>query len=221
MMFKNRIIFFVKAPQHSKVKTRLAAAIGQEKALNIYILLLKHSWKVLKNTAIEILVAYTPPGNLPLMQKLLGADCSYLPQKGYDIGSRMANAFQQVFENVTERSLLIGSDLPCLDEETITKAFDALANHEVVLGPSSDGGYYLIGFQKKSFTKNVFDEIAWSSSRVYNQTVSRIKELNLSLFVLPIMHDIDTLGDLKTYIGSEGNSPLKDSILSVMEGENL
>jgi uncharacterized protein len=220
-MLKQKVIFFVKTPQRGNVKTRLAAGISQEKALNIYVLLLKHSWRVLKNTGIDILVAYTPPGYLHLMKKMFGAECDYLLQKGNDMGSRMANAFQQVFDNGTEQSLLTGSDLPGLDEETIIAAFEALADHDVVLGPSGDGGYYLIGIQQKSFSKAIFKEIAWGSSRVHDQTVSLIKERNLSLFVLPIKNDIDTLSDLEAYIDNNENTPLKDSIRYALEGESL
>ena len=218
-MQKKEIIFFVKYPQIGKVKTRLAANVGDKKAYDIYQLLLKRTWNTIKQSNLHVCIEYTPAGYSSEMKELFGERIEYFVQQGSDIGSRMANAFQRVFSSSVDNAILIGSDLPDLDVETLNTAFRKLINHEVVIGPAGDGGYYLVGFQRRYFSRKIFEEIKWSSNRVYQQTIKKICELNLSKYILPERNDIDTFDDINLFLNKNKEvSEFKDSLSHIIFG---
>ena len=113
----------------------------------------------------------------------------------------MKNAFMDAFAEGYEKVLLVGSDIPDLPTGFCREAFLALLDHDVVVGPSKDGGYYLIGFRKTGFTADVFADIAWSSQQVRERTLEILKRNGLSVHLLPILQDIDDVSDLADFIG--------------------
>ena len=156
-MNENLTLVFVRNPELGKVKTRLAKTIGDKDALKIYTILLQHTESVLHKVSCDKVVYYSEEiqsndlWDNALYQKKL--------QKGADFGARMQNAFETAFKDTYEKVVIVGSDLFDLNPNHIKEAFTALENHEVVLGPSLDGGYYLLGMKKMNPT--VFKNKQW------------------------------------------------------------
>ena len=190
-MNKNLIIVFVRNPELGKVKTRLAKTIGDKDALKIYTILLKHTESVLHKVSSDKVVYYSKEiqnndlWDNALYQKKL--------QKGADLGARMQNAFETAFKDTYEKVVIVGSDLFDLNPNHIKEAFTALENHEVVLGPSLDGGYYLLGMKKMNPT--VFKNKQWGTDSVLESTLKNLNQQNVKL--LEALNDIDTFEDLK------------------------
>ena len=106
---------------------------------------------------------------------------------------------------------LIGSDLPDLPADFLNLGLRALDTHQALLGPSDDGGYYLIGFSKDAFLPEAFDNIAWGTDRVFAHTVKILKRHRKKLYVLPRWHDVDTLEDLKLLVARSRNTDFRNS----------
>ena len=136
----------------------------------------------------------------------LGSDYRYIPQKGADLGERMKNSFVEAFKMGSKRVVLVGSDIPDLPLEVIEEAFISLKEEDAVIGPSYDGGYYLIGFKDKTFLPQVFERMAWGTERVFEDTMKVLKNLNQRVHTLPVLRDIDTVDDLKNIDPSFGRS---------------
>ena len=187
---KNALIIFIKNPQLGKVKTRLARTLGDEKALEIY-----HELSDIthKNTAIlrgvKCCVFYSD-----FIDKTDNWSSKYFEkwvQQGDDLGARMANAFAHIFEK-HEKVCIIGSDCPTLSPTILQEAFQALENKDCVIGPSTDGGYYLLGISKNvSDYASLFENMAWSTESVLSETIKRISDKGKSIYFLPELTDID------------------------------
>lgn len=133
-------------------------------------------------------------GNEQLMQDWLGSSIIYQQQSEGDIGCRMASAFQVSFEAGMNRVVLIGTDCPDLNAQLLTQAFQSLEQHDLVLGPAEDGGYYLIGLRR--LIPELFMGISWSTAEVLQQTHSIARNLGLAVAYLPLLSDIDRPEDL-------------------------
>jgi rSAM/selenodomain-associated transferase 1 len=190
-MNKNLIIVFVRTPELGKVKTRLAKSIGDVSALTIYKLLLKHTATVLHDLSFDKVVYYSEKveendfWEARLFEKKR--------QKGADLGKRMQHAFETAFEKGYQKVLIIGSDLFDLKSIHITTAFDALENHDLTIGPSLDGGYYLLGM--KELYPAVFKNKKWGTDSILENTLKDLQQQNVKL--LEALNDIDTFEDLQ------------------------
>ena len=190
-MNKNLIIVFVRTPELGKVKTRLAKSIGDVSALTIYKLLLKHTETVLHDLSFDKVVYYSEKveendfWEARLFEKKL--------QKGADLGERMQHAFETAFEKGYQKVLIIGSDLFDLKSIHITTAFEALENHDLTIGPSLDGGYYLLGM--KELYPAVFKNKKWGTDSILENTLKDLQQQNVKL--LEALNDIDTFEDLQ------------------------
>ncbi|MCU0599664.1 MAG: TIGR04282 family arsenosugar biosynthesis glycosyltransferase [Desulfobacterales bacterium] len=200
------IILFIKAPIPGKVKKRLAASIGSVHAMGLYKCFVKDITRTAMQTGFHLKIFYHPPENFDLICKMFENDHVYHPQSGQDLGEKMANAFCEVFAEKHNRAVLIGSDIPDLPEKLITKAMTELGNHDAVIGPSHDGGYYLIGFRSDTFTADIFKDISWSTDAVCSETTRKLYEKKLSVHLLPIWRDVDTYADLMDLADSLRNS---------------
>jgi uncharacterized protein len=195
---------FAKQPVSGKVKTRLAAAIGTDLAAEVHeamlfdMLDLWTSDRVLAPGGRKVLV-FDPPDAAPWFEKRVPAGVALAPQVEGDLGQRMRAFFAREFEAGAEKVVLIGSDIPALDPLHVISAFIWLEVRDVVLGPSTDGGYYLVGCRAK--VPPIFEGIGWSTSDVLSQTVDRLGRTSLSLALLPACYDVDTPGDLRTLSG--------------------
>jgi rSAM/selenodomain-associated transferase 1 len=148
---------------------------------------------------VDLIIAYTPTEARSDLQTLIGDHATYTPQIGTDLGERLASATQWATEQGYTKILLVGSDSPTLPISYISKASTLLDSRDIVVGPSTDGGYYLIGFSATNIAMTVpfiFEGIAWSTADVFQQTVASIRSLKVTFGLLPPWYDIDTADDL-------------------------
>jgi uncharacterized protein len=204
-MNSSAIILFVKSPIPGSVKTRLADSIGPVHAMNLYRCFVKDIIRTATQTNFHLKIFYHPPDNSEFVQKMLGDIHDYKPQSGKDLGEKMANAFCNVFAEKISRAVLIGSDIPDLPIELLIKGMTELSRHDSVIGPSHDGGYYLIGFRSDTFTADIFRNIVWSTDKVCVDTKRKLAEQGLNTYILPQWRDVDTYEDLMD---------LKDALLN-------
>ena len=189
---KAALIIFLKYPELGRSKTRLAKDIGKENALKVYIQLLEHTQLISKQLKIDKYLFYD---KVTANKMPWGDDIYYTAyQIESDLGSKMQNAFEQLFLKGYDRVVIIGSDCYELTPEIIEQAFELLNTSDAVLGPAKDGGYYLLGLRK--MIPQLFSDVAWSTDKVFSETVKTLENLNLSYSTTPILSDIDTIKDL-------------------------
>jgi rSAM/selenodomain-associated transferase 1 len=192
MNHDNLLLIFAKNPELGKVKTRLAKTIGDEKALAVYIKLLEHTHAVADRVFADKAVFYSDR-----VQEFDLLDYYKFPkflQKGNDLGERMERAFGQAFAQHYEKVMVIGSDCYEITPDIIEDAYQALDQHNVVLGPAHDGGYYLIGMDRHY--PHLFKNKPWSTPDVLLDTILDIKKLRLSYTLMPTLTDVDEEKDL-------------------------
>jgi rSAM/selenodomain-associated transferase 1 len=195
MIKKNNVIaVFVRNPELGKVKTRVAAEVGDEKALEIYHSLLEITFQTLldfdENVVLYLTHHLDDFKNLPFERAL---------QSSGDLGQKMFTTFSELckrYHNV----ILIGSDCPYITPQILQEAIHKLSDHDVLIGPSTDGGYYLIGMKQPN--ASLFDNISWSTDAVLQETIDRVKKNNLSYALLKSLTDIDYYKDWKAYLNS-------------------
>ena len=188
---------FVRAPRRGTVKTRLAAAVGDDAALRIYRRLAEHAVaeaRALAEDGVEVRVHFTPADAEGEVRAWLGPGVLYLPQARGGLGERMREAFARAFADGRRRVVIIGSDLPELDATLLRRAFALLDSHEAVIGPARDGGYYLLGLRE--MVEGVFAGIAWSTPTVLRETMARLAAAGIVPATLPALADVDEVGDL-------------------------
>lgn len=192
MQYKNAIILFTKNPELGKVKTRLAKTIGDEKALHIYKQLLKHTQAIVAPIEADKFVFYSD--SITLNDQWNTAHYHKKLQYNGDLGQRMATAFEEVFSLGYQSVCIIGSDCYELNSEIITNAFSKLEDFETVIGPTFDGGYYLLGLNQ--MYPQLFQNKTWSTDSVFSDTINDFKQLSLSWTSLIKLSDIDEEKDL-------------------------
>ncbi len=200
------IIIFVRKPELGKVKTRLAASIGNEKALAVYKELLAHTKNITQSIVADKFVFY----NNEISKNDIWDNNIYkkIVQAEGDLGFKMQEAFSYLFNKGYKKVLIIGSDCFQLEENTIKEALHLLEQKEVVIGPANDGGYYLLGM--KRLYPEFFKNKTWSTAEVYKNTLADFKILNLKWAALPTLIDVDTEEDLlaSKSLLNEGNTKL-------------
>jgi rSAM/selenodomain-associated transferase 1 len=190
---KAALLVFVKAPRPGGVKTRLAGALGPELAARLYRAMAE---RVVQRTAGEDdarVFFYSPADAGAEVEAWLGGLA--VPQARGDLGARMAAAFQWAFDRGAARAVLVGTDVPDLAREDVRAAFTALRTHDLALGPSLDGGYYLIGLRQSA--PRLFGEMPWSTPDVLGETLRRADEEGMRVRPLPVRGDVDTIDDLR------------------------
>jgi hypothetical protein len=195
------IIIFAKAPVPGQVKTRLTSDLSPKQASAVYQAFLTDWHDALsKIPAVQQVIAYTPPEALSVLQSLIGARPIYIPQVDGNLGARLIAAAQWAHNARYQKILIVGSDSPSLPVQYIKKAFDLLDSRDVVVGPSVDGGYYLIGFSHQGAAltlPGIFEDIDWSTSVVFHQTLAKIESTQARLGLLPPWYDVDSMADLR------------------------
>ncbi|MFM9908073.1 MAG: TIGR04282 family arsenosugar biosynthesis glycosyltransferase [Chitinophagaceae bacterium] len=189
---KEALILFVRKPELGRVKTRLASSIGEKGALLIYNKLLNHTKEISSISRAHKFIFYTE--QIERNDLWEGADFSKRVQNNEDLGCKMKAAFKEVFNLGYQKVVIIGSDCLELTTEIINDAFQKLEATELVIGPAKDGGYYLLGM--KEIENRLFNNIAWSTGTVYAETLEKIRILEKTYSVLPLLSDIDTVDDL-------------------------
>jgi rSAM/selenodomain-associated transferase 1 len=191
------LLFFIKNPEKGKVKTRLASAIGDKMAVKLYKRFLLEMLFTLNGGTFLFYLCYYPENSLSNLTRWFGDHYLYMPQEGENLGERMKNGFVEAISMNFKRVVLIGSDIPDLPLEFIEEAFTSLREKDVVIGPSLDGGYYLIGFKDQTFSPRVFDGIHWGTESVFEETMKIFKQEGLTVHTLQPLRDIDTVEDLR------------------------
>jgi uncharacterized protein len=196
-MQERGLIIFIKNKEKGKVKTRLAATVGDDEALNIYEQLLDITEAISKKTEATRYVYYSShiedhdDWKAPFFNKKT--------QQGSDLGARMSHAFEEVLLQ-HEHVVIIGSDCAALTPEILHEAFDSLKRHDIVIGPALDGGYYLLGMKK--IHSSLFENIVWSTETVLQETLAQAQTLNLSVHQLRALSDIDNEDDWLHFLES-------------------
>ena len=189
---KSLLLVFSKNPTLGKVKTRLAKTIGKEKALKVYKALLKKTASVLEELEVDIHLYYS---DFIEKNDLFSTVATQKKrQTGEQLGERMSNAFRESLISYN-KVVIIGTDLWTLEIQDIKNAFRVLENHAAVIGPSTDGGYYLLGI--KEVIPQIFLDKQWGTSSVLPNTLKDLKSIKYHL--LPEKNDIDTFSDLEEH----------------------
>lgn len=188
------LIVFVKNPELGKVKTRLAKTIGDERALEIYHRLLELTHRAVSDLSCDKCVYYSSY----IDSDDLWENNKFSKKKQFaaDLGLSMKDAFEKGFEKGYRDIVLIGSDCAEISSKIIEEAFGALEQKSAVLGPASDGGYYLIG--KNRLVPSLFSNKKWSTENVLLDTINDLRALDLSYQLLPTLTDLDTEEELYT-----------------------
>src|SRR6266568_8852035 len=210
-----------KAPQAGRVKTRLVPPLTPEEAAELNKCFLRDTAAAISSVCsgglrrpnavnTQLLpgaqkappqcgpvAVYTPVGAESAYTDVLPVDFSLLPQRGDKFGERLYFAVEDLFKCGFDSVCLIDSDSPTVPAENFSKAIELLKTHSdcVVLGPSDDGGYYLIGVKKPY--RELFEQIDWSKERVFNQTIRRAREIGLEVKLLPAGYDVDDSASLR------------------------
>ena len=193
------VALFVRPPVPGRVKTRLAATIGDRLACTLYRAMVLDVLRAVQASGLELCLLHdgSDPEQLPAAWRKRAT--TVRPQCAGDLGKRMAAAFADCFAAGCDRVLLAGSDLPGLDAPTLLAAAKGLEQCEAVLLPTRDGGYGLFGLRAAAFSPSFFTDIAWSTDRVLAATLLRLQRAGVRVQLLPVQDDIDTSDDLRSY----------------------
>jgi rSAM/selenodomain-associated transferase 1 len=195
-----RLIIFTRYPEPGKVKTRLISALSAEGATNLHRQMTEHTLSQVRQFCRTLPVStqvYFSGGKQQDMRNWLGSDLVYQSQGIGDLGSRMVQALSDAFQENLDFVVIIGTDCPGLNADFLTRAFTLGLNHDLILGPALDGGYYLIGLRR--FIPELFSGISWSTAEVLQQTVNIALKLGLSVAYLPPLGDVDRPEDLQIW----------------------
>jgi rSAM/selenodomain-associated transferase 1 len=195
MRSHNALCLFVKAPRLGEVKTRMQPQLSPRDTLSLYKAMAEDLLERIDgHREFDLHPFFFPPDCAVDIGQWLGNKYKCLPQEGDDLGSRMHNAFRWTRARAYRKTIIVGSDIPMLDAGVITAALDCLDASDVVLGPSRDGGYYLIGMREPH--RELFREISWGTGRVYRETLEKILRQGLSVDTVPELDDLDTFEDV-------------------------
>ncbi len=200
------VTIMAKAPRAGEVKTRLCPPFSTTEAAELYrCFLLDKIEQVRTLKAVSPAISYTPVEGKAYFEEL-APGFVLIPQEGPDLGARLANSFDQLFSRGYAGALAIDSDTPTLPTNFLEQALDLLATPttDLVLGPSDDGGYYLIGFRK--LYHELFDGITWSTPYVMPETIRRAESKGLKVVTLPLWFDVDTPDDVERLKASLGTT---------------
>ncbi len=191
------LIVFLKVPEKGKVKTRIGDVVGNEKAVDIYRKLLLKTMQTISHLSVQKLLFFAPKPFY--LSEWPDQEVQEHLQQGGDLGERMHHSFEVALQEA-DRALVIGTDCPYLTPEVLSEAYEQLVHHDMVMGPSPDGGYYLLGM--KTPCPEVFQDIPWSTDQVSTLTVERMKTLGKTWYEMPTLADIDFIEDWEAYLAA-------------------
>lgn len=203
------IFVMMKYPEVGRVKARLAQSIGEEAAASLYRAFIQDTLTTVQSLDIPFHIAVYPPESNGQFAQWLGPSYQFFHQQGMNLGKRLQNGFATMFMNEYQQVIALASDSPDLPIEILQTAVSSLQTNKVVIGPATDGGYYLIGFSNDFFIPDAFEEISWSTDTVFQETLSRIESVTHQVHVLPQWADIDTKSELKEFYETYQMQPSK------------
>ncbi len=182
-----------KQPVPGRVKQRLATVTSPEWAAQVYEAILLDQLDRLQTLAVRRVLVYDPPEARDYFAQIAGDRYQLTPQAGSDLGARMRAFFEAEFAAGMRAAVLIGTDSPTLPEAFAAQAFAELARADAVLGPATDGGYYLMGLAR--LIPQLFEKIDWGTNQVLEQTMAQLQAAKPRLALLPPWYDVDTIDD--------------------------
>jgi len=220
---KNALLIFARQPVPGKVKTRLSPPLFPEEAADLYGCMLGDVLAMAASLPDVEKYLFYDGGEESLEYfkgRVSGMTC--IPQRGKDLGERMAEALRDVISQGKRAAVIIGTDSPDLPSALIEDAFGRLERGDlgVVVGPSEDGGYYLVGMTRLHC--ELFRDISWSSDKVLEETMKRASDAGIAISLLPMWRDVDTAADLeRPELRDEMNSaPLtREFLLNRLQGK--
>ena len=193
------LAIFAKAPVPGQVKTRLTPPLTPDEAAAVYEACLRDVIDASLAAAPQVMLFYDDPAGSGGFFRDAFPTLRTRPQAGHDLGTRLENAFSHAVEQRYERILIIGGDSPTLPPEHLQHAMNSLETADVALGPTEDGGYYLIGISRRAWPRShvVLRGIPWSTGAVFERTMEAARDDSLDLAVAPRWYDIDRPEDLQ------------------------
>lgn len=208
---------FAKYWEPGKVKTRLAATTGEARASRIYKAFVETLLARLSSCAQRRVLAISPADRLNEFRAIFGDGWMIELQASGDLGARMRHYFDAAFANGARSVILLGSDSPDVPLAYIESAFEMLDEFPVVLGPSDDGGYYLIAARDE--TPPIFDNIAWSTPSVLHETIEQLDRAGVRYSLLPTWYDVDDGESLARIVENLQASDTLDTALSELRDQ--
>ncbi len=190
------LVFFTRIPTLGKTKTRLEGFLSKDLCVKLQLAFIKDIYNNLKSMGIDIICSYSDQGDLGVLEDIIHDDICFIKQEGLNLGEKMHNALSFSLKNY-KKAVLIGSDIPLINKEDIKRAFEILDTKDLVISPTYDGGYYLIGMKEENH--EIFN-MKYSTSSVFDETIDKMKELDKSYGIGTYQLDIDDKYDfLKLY----------------------
>ena len=193
---RHAFVIFAKAPEPGNVKTRLQPYLAQDESAELYrnfILDTVTMSQKLENT--DVYMACLPSKEHQTFSDLIiGRNVELIDQRGHDLGERMHNVLRYFILRGYKKSVIVGADSPSLPVDYVEMAYKDLDHKHLVVGPSYDGGYYLLG--AAGISPNIFDQVPWSTMNVFNITLRKARAQKLDYAVLPYWYDVDTMRDI-------------------------
>lgn len=190
-MSKNGLIIFTRIPEAGKTKTRLQSKLSKEECANLHKCFLKDIYDIFLNlNDIDIIICHTEEGDLNILKNIFYKENLYIKQYGNNLNEKMYNAIKEVLSLKYDKCVLIGTDIPEINEDDIINAFNLLNNNDFVFGASYDGGYYLVGMKEAN------DIIFKSGSGNLKDIINIVEANNLKYGLTNKKHDIDEYEDL-------------------------
>lgn len=196
-----RLLLFTRYPESGKTKTRLIPELGEDGAALLQKRLTERvayqANLLSRRLGSKTIVYYSGGSKKKITSWLKSIDC--VEQVDGDLGQKMSSAFEQTFANGAKAAVLVGSDIPDITADLLQQAFTSLLNTEVVIGPSQDGGYYLIGLvadMASQLLPLLFEDQKWSTEKLFATTINRLKQTGHTVTTLPMLRDIDLPADL-------------------------
>ena len=190
----NALILFTRVPIPGMTKTRLMPFLTGEECAKIHSCFVKDIYEKVKEVEADIFVFYTPKDEKKLLKNILDDEAVYLPQYGEDLGQRMKNAIGICLRMGYEKVILMGTDIPQIHPETLTDAFENLDKKDIVIHPTFDGGYYLIGMKKEY--ESIWKIERYGTNTVIYDTLQHMRREHLSTAVGQMYYDVDDRDDL-------------------------
>ncbi|HLG16596.1 MAG TPA: TIGR04282 family arsenosugar biosynthesis glycosyltransferase [Blastocatellia bacterium] len=187
-----------KAPRPGTVKTRLLSLLSAEEATELYRCFMKDTIESMESvSAAQVVVSYTPEGDESYFDGILSNGHPLLAQRGEGFGDKLFNALDDLLRDGFDTAAIMNADSPTLPRRYLAECFEELARpgDRVVLGPATDGGYYLIGIKQPH--RRLFEDITWSTSSVLAETLDRAAELGLEVKLLPEWYDVDGVAEFE------------------------
>lgn len=195
-MSRPAVIVMTKVPRPGFSKTRLAPPLSAEEAAALASCFSQDVVRKIRRVANDVIIAYAPADGQAELRELFGEGLHWIEQNGADLGQRLDGVIRHAFSSGFGPLIVVGTDSPTLPESFVIGAFKSLTANDshLTLGPSADGGFYLIGLPRQA--PDIFHDVAWSTPRAYEHTARNAALAGLNLIALPPWYDVDTFSDL-------------------------